>query len=86
LEAEHVGTNFCISHGADNGLVILVGLNNDGDNDDVDDDVTLNGLLAITDVTPADPDRDLEASDTFDQSTGENPGGGVAERAGGSGR
>lgn len=73
--AEYVGINFCISKGAGMAFVVLVGLI---DNDE--DDVLLNDLEAFT----TDTDRDLEAFDTFDQSTGENPGGGVAERAGGS--
>jgi len=80
-EVKHSATNFRTSNG-----VVFIGFIDNDNNDG--DDVLLNGLLAFIDITPApaDPDRDLEASDTFDQSTGENPGGGVAERADGTGR
>ena len=62
---EHVATNFCISEGANTGFVDFVGLIDNGD-------VLLNERLAFIDIAPApgDPDRDLEASDTSDESTG----------------
>lgn len=83
-EAKYSAENFRTS----NGVVFIGFIDNDSNDGDKDDDVLLNDLLAFIDITPApaDPDRDLEASDTFDQSTGENPGGGVAERADGGGR
>ena len=64
-DTEHAATNFCISEGADTGFVDFVGLIDNGD-------VLLNERLAFIDIAPApgDPDRDLEASDTFDESTG----------------